>query len=156
MIHLVTDSTAYLPDDIKEKYGIHTVSLKINVGDKTYDEEGGITKDEFYKLLADVATAPTTSQPSAGEFLEMYQKLLGEEDEVISIHISEALSGTVPNARAAAQEFGPDRLTKLRTPPPQARSSPAPTRLSLPPAHSTRPTHTPPLAPGPPCESARA
>ena len=61
MIHLVTDSTAYLTDDVKQKYSVHTVSLKINVGDKTYDEEGGITMAEFYRLLADVATTPTTS-----------------------------------------------------------------------------------------------
>ena len=110
MIHLVTDSTAYLPLDLQLKYDIHTISLKINVGDRTYDEEGGITKDEFYSLLADVATAPTTSQPSAGEFLELYKSLIGDGDEVISIHISEGLSGTIPNAQAAAQELAPDRI----------------------------------------------
>jgi DegV family protein with EDD domain len=110
MIHLVTDSTAYLPPDLKAKYSVHTVSLKICVGDQTYDEEGGITKEAFYRLLADVATAPTTSQPSAGEFLDLYGRLLGDEDEIISIHISEGLSGTVPNARAAAQELAPDRI----------------------------------------------
>ena len=110
MIHLVTDSTAYLPLDLQQKYDVHTISLKINVGDRTYDEEGGITKDEFYKLLADVATAPTTSQPSAGEFLGLYKSLIGDGDEVISIHISEGLSGTIPNALAAAQELAPDRI----------------------------------------------
>ena len=110
MIHLVTDSTAYLPPEVQDKYNVHTISLKICVGDKTYNEEGGITKAEFFKLLADVATAPTTSQPSAGEFIELYERLLGEEDEIISVHISEGLSGTVPNARAAAQELAPDRI----------------------------------------------
>ena len=110
MIHLVTDSTAYLPPDIKLKYDVHTASLKVIVGDQTYDEEGGITKAEFFKLLANVATAPTTSQPSAGEFLELYTQLLGDEDEIISIHLSEGVSGTVPNARAAAQEISPDRI----------------------------------------------
>jgi DegV family protein with EDD domain len=110
MIHLVTDSTAYLPEQVKQQYNIHTISLKICVGDDTYDEEGGITQDEFYCLLDDVATAPTTSQPSAGEFIELYQGLLGEEDEIISIHISSELSGTVPNAMAAAQELAPDRI----------------------------------------------
>lgn len=111
MIHLVTDSTAYLPDDVKKKYDIRTVSLKINVGDQTYDEEGGITKAEFFRLLADVATAPTTSQPSAGEFIEVYQESIADEgDEVISIHISEGFSGTVPNALSAAKELAPDRI----------------------------------------------
>ena len=110
MIHLVTDSTAYLPDKVKQQYNIHTISLKICVGDDTYNEEGGITQDEFYRLLDDVATAPTTSQPSAGEFIELYSSLLGEQDEIISIHISSELSGTVPNALAAAQELAPDRI----------------------------------------------
>ncbi len=110
MIHLVTDSTAYLPEQVKQQYNIHTISLKICVGDDTYDEEGGITQDEFYRLLDDVATAPTTSQPSAGEFIELYSSLLGEEDEILSIHISSELSGTVPNALAAAQELAPDRI----------------------------------------------
>jgi DegV family protein with EDD domain len=111
MIHLVTDSTAYLPEDIRQKYSVRTASLKVNVGDQTYDEEGGITKAEFYRLLADVATAPTTSQPSAGEFIALYEQLAGnEDDEVISIHISEGFSGTVPNALAAARELAPERI----------------------------------------------
>jgi DegV family protein with EDD domain len=111
MIHLVTDSTAYLPDDVRTKYAVRTASLKINVGDKTYDEEGGISKAEFYRLLADVATAPTTSQPSAGDFIKVYQDLIGnEDDEVLSIHISEGFSGTVPNALAAARELAPERI----------------------------------------------
>jgi DegV family protein with EDD domain len=110
MIHLVTDSTAYLPPDTIKQYDVHTVSLKVIVGDQTYDEEGGITKAEFFRLLADVATTPTTSQPSAGEFIECYEQLIGDEDEIISIHISAGLSGTVPNALAAAQEVAPGRI----------------------------------------------
>jgi DegV family protein with EDD domain len=112
VIHLVTDSTAYLPPEIKEKYNIHTISLKVIVGDQTYDEEGGITRDEFYRLLANVATTPTTSQPSAGEFVDLYSSLVRDpEDEVISIHISEGISGTVPNALAAAHQVAPDQIS---------------------------------------------
>jgi len=114
MIHLVTDSTAYLPSEIKAKYHVHTISLKICVGDKTYDEEGGITRDEFFRLLARVETAPTTSQPSAGEFMALYRDLLkNEADEIVSVHISEGLSGTVPNALVAAREVAPDRITVI-------------------------------------------
>ena len=110
MIHLVTDSTAYLPQALRETYDVHTASLKICVGDQTYDEEGGITKEAFYKLLADVSTAPTTSQPSAGEFMAIYEQLIDGQDEVISVHISEGLSGTVPSAQTAAQQMAPDRI----------------------------------------------
>jgi len=111
MIHLVTDSTANLTPEIKSEFNVHTISLKLCVGDQTFDEEGGITQEEFFKLLERVDTTPTTSQPSAGEFIELYERLTGGGDEVISIHISEGLSGTVPNAIAAAQEVAPDRIS---------------------------------------------
>jgi DegV family protein with EDD domain len=111
MIHLVTDSTAYLPPEIKARYNVHTISLKICVGDQTFDEDGGITKEEFFRLLAKVETTPTTSQPSAGEFIALYQQFAVGDDEVVSVHISSGLSGTVPNALAAAQEVAPDRIS---------------------------------------------
>jgi len=111
MIHLVTDSTAYLPPEIKAQYNVHTISLKVCVGDQTFDEDGGITKEEFFRLLAKVETTPTTSQPSAGEFIALYQQLAVGDDEVVSVHISSGLSGTVPNALAAAQEVAPDRIS---------------------------------------------
>lgn len=112
MIHLVTDSTAYLPPDVRDRYKVHTISLKICIGDQTYDEEGGITREAFFKLLDTVETAPTTSQPAAGEFLALYESLLrNPEDEILAIHISEGISGTIPNARIAAQEIAPDRIS---------------------------------------------
>lgn len=111
MIHLVTDSTAYLPPEVEAKYPIHTIALNIIVGDRTYKEEGEITKDEFYRLLAQVSTAPTTSQPSAGEFIELFKPLVAApDDEVISILISEGLSGTIASAQVAAQELTPQRI----------------------------------------------
>jgi len=111
MIHLVTDSTAYIPQELRAKYDMHVISMKICIEDKTYNEEGDITKDEFYRLLADVSTAPTTSQPAVGEFLALYEPLVeNEDDEVISIYISEGISGTVPNAQMAAQQVAPGRI----------------------------------------------
>jgi DegV family protein with EDD domain len=111
MIHLVTDSTAYVPQELRDKYQMHVVSLKIAIEGKTYDEEGDITKDEFYRLLADVSTAPTTSQPAVGEFLELFEPLVEDkEDEVIAVFISEGISGTVPNAQMAAQQVAPGRI----------------------------------------------
>ena len=111
MIHLVTDSTAGLPPEIKQQYDVSTISLKICVGDQTFDEDGGITQEAFYELLSSVETTPTTSQPSQGEFVALYEQLAGDEGEIISIHISEGLSGTVPNARAAAEQVAPGRIS---------------------------------------------
>jgi DegV family protein with EDD domain len=112
MIHLVTDSTAYLPPEVAAKYNVHIISLKICIGGRTCDEEGGISRDEFYQLLDKVETAPTTSQPSAGEFLALYQGLLTDkEDEIVAVLISSGISGTIDNATAAAQEYAPDRIS---------------------------------------------
>jgi len=113
MIHLITDSTAYLPPEIQSQYNIHAISLKIIVGDQTYDEEGGITKEAFFKLLESVATTPSTSQPPSGEFVELYERLARGEDEIISLHISSGLSGTIPNAMIAAQQVAPDRISVI-------------------------------------------
>jgi DegV family protein with EDD domain len=111
MIHLVTDSTSYIPQELRIKYDIHVISMKICIEDTTCNEEGDITKEEFYRLLADVSTAPTTSQPAVGEFLALYKPLVeNEDDEVISIYISEGISGTVPNAQMAAQQVAPGRI----------------------------------------------
>jgi DegV family protein with EDD domain len=114
MIHLVTDSSAYLPPEVKAQYNVHTVSLKICIGEQTYDEEGGITREAFFDLLANVDTTPMTSQPSAGEFVHLYQELLRDpDDEVISVLISSGLSGTVASAQAAIQQIDTTRVTVI-------------------------------------------
>ncbi len=110
MIHLVTDTTAYLPPDFIESRGIYTVSLKINVRDKTIDEDK-ISLDEFYTYVASVEKAPSTSQPPPGEFIRLYESLTRNGDEVLSIHISGGISGTPLVAKMAAQDVAPDKIT---------------------------------------------
>ncbi len=113
MIHLVTDTTAYLPPFLAERWHIHTVPLKLNMGTTTVDENE-VDLDAFFASLEDVATTPTTSQPPPGDFMRLYQRLTEKEDnEVLSIHISEGLSGTARVAQMAAQEVAPDRITVL-------------------------------------------
>lgn len=116
MIHIVTDTTAYLPASILEAWSIHTVPLKVNMGIDLADQnEDSISLDAFYQHLERVETAPTTSQPAPGEFMRLYESLTRDGDEVLSIHISEALSGTVRVAQMAAQEIAPDRITVLNS-----------------------------------------
>ncbi len=110
MIHLVTDTTAYLPSLITDSWPIHTVSLKINVDNEAIDEDK-VVPEVFYQRLADVKTAPSTSQPAPGEFMTLYEELTQDGDEVLSIHISEGLSGTPLVAQMAAREVAPDRIT---------------------------------------------
>jgi DegV family protein with EDD domain len=104
-IGIVTDSTAYLPFEFKEKYQIEVVSLVVNYDDKSIPEEGIFYKklDDFYNWLYKASVLPTTSQPSTGDFIEIYQKLSKRVDSIISIHISGGISGTVSTAAAVAQ-----------------------------------------------------
>lgn len=104
-IALVTDSTADLPQEIREEYDIHVVPLKVRFKDKEYlDYE--IAGDKFYELLSRSDELPTTSQPSPEDFRKLYEKLFEEYDEIISIHISSGLSGTLNSASIAAEKFG--------------------------------------------------
>jgi len=101
-IALVTDSTADLTDEIKREYNIHVVPLKVRFKDEEYfDYE--ITSEEFYQRLESESQLPATSQPSPEDFTQLYSKLLENHDEIISIHISSGLSGTVNAANIAKQ-----------------------------------------------------
>lgn len=101
-IKIVTDSTAYLSPAVLKKCQISEVSLTVNFGKDSFLE--GAVKDyhDFYQKLRNSQIFPTTSQPSAGDFLSVYQKLTEDGSSVISIHISGLLSGTVQSARTAA------------------------------------------------------
>jgi len=104
-VGIVTDSTAYLPLEFKEKYQIEVVSLVVNYDDKSIPEEGIFYEglDDFYNWLRQASVLPTTSQPSSGDFLEAYKRLSERVDSIVSIHISGGISGTVGSAAAAAQ-----------------------------------------------------
>lgn len=99
---IVTDSTADIPFSVRETLNIEVVPLKIHFGDETYLDAVTIQSDEFYQKLSQSKVLPTTSQPSPLDFVEMYKRLLKEGDtEVISIHLSAALSGTYQSASLA-------------------------------------------------------
>ena len=110
MIHLVTDTTAYLPKTAIDQWPIHMVPLKVNIGNAAVDEDK-IAPEDFYRRLASVETAPSTSQPAPGEFMMLYEELTRNGDEVLSVHISEGLSGTPLVAQMTAREVASDRIT---------------------------------------------
>lgn len=103
-IALVTDSTADLTRDMKKNLNVHVIPLKISFGLKEY-LDGELTSDQFYKSLESASELPRSSLPSSGDFSRLYQKLLEQHDEIISIHLSSKLSGTVNVARLAADTF---------------------------------------------------
>ncbi len=101
MIKIVTDSTAYLSAEQLQKYDIRVVPLKVLFGERVFREGIDLTHEDFYRMLAEAQELPTTSQPSPGEFFEVYSELSTDGHEVISIHISSQLSRTVNSANIA-------------------------------------------------------
>lgn len=100
---IVTDAACDLPADVIETYGIHVAPLTILFGDEAFRSGIDITPDEFYRRLSESGVHPTTSQPTAAEFADLYRRLAAENQPVLSIHLSEGLSGTVNAARQAAR-----------------------------------------------------
>jgi len=104
-VRIVTDSTCDLPGEIIDRYEIRVVPLYINVGKQGYLDGIDITREEFYKKLPTFPVHPTTAVPSPQKFRAIYDALADEgATEVLSIHISVALSAVVDVARSAAQE----------------------------------------------------
>jgi fatty acid kinase fatty acid binding subunit len=101
-VAIVTDSTADLPPDLTRSRAITVVPLTLNFDGQALLDGVDIRPDEFYRRLGSVATHPTTSQPSPGQFADVYKSLLADHDSVVSIHISQKLSGTYESARQAA------------------------------------------------------
>src|SRR5665811_1936389 len=94
-VAIVTDSTADIPKDLVERYGIKVVPLYINFEDRSYLDDGvDITGKQFYERLRSVKKQPTTSQPTPQDFIKAYSELLKENGVIISIHISKKMSGT--------------------------------------------------------------
>lgn len=93
-IAVVTDSTAYLPQETVEKYNIKVVPIPFIIDGQVYNEGEDISTAEFYEKLRTSETFPSTSQPAVGELIELYQSL-GKEgyDTVISIHLASTISG---------------------------------------------------------------
>ncbi len=110
-IRIVTDSCADLPPEAARDNGITVVPLYVNIGGDTYRDGVDIDADRFYSLLERLPDLPTTSQPSVGDFLDVYRRLLDEGHQVLSIHVSGKLSGTLGSATQARASLGdPPRI----------------------------------------------
>ncbi len=101
-IKIVTDSTADLSQEVIEKYGIHVLPLSISVNGQTYLDRVDLQPDEFIEEMIKSKELPKTSQPAMGTFVEMYDKLGEDGSEVLSIHMTSGMSGTVATANSAA------------------------------------------------------
>lgn len=93
-VAVVTDSTAYIPEEQRKALGIHMVPLSVTFGNETYREEIDITADEFYQKVREDEELPKTSQPSIGLVTELLNELAKDHDEVIFVTLSSGISGT--------------------------------------------------------------
>ncbi len=105
---VVTDSTADLPQEYVSKLGINVVPLSVTFGTESF-QDGELSQAEFFDRMGRAPELPSTSQPAIGAFVEAYEKALENAEQVLSVHISDKLSGTIESARQAAATFG-DRV----------------------------------------------
>ncbi|MGD7043331.1 DegV family protein [Jeotgalibacillus proteolyticus] len=95
---IVTDSTAYIPKQIRDELSIHMIPLSVIMAGKMYQEEVDLTTEEFYDSVRVEKDLPTTSQPAVGQFAALFEELSAEYDEVVSVHLSSEISGTFSGA----------------------------------------------------------
>jgi DegV family protein with EDD domain len=108
-VAVVTDTTGYLPVEVAEANGVTLVSLYVNFGGERTEREADLADyDAFYEELRTADELPTTSQPSVGDFIEAYEPLLADGRDVVSIHLSGGISGTVDSARQAKEALERD------------------------------------------------
>jgi DegV family protein with EDD domain len=105
MIHIITDTTSGLPQEISEKYHIPVIPQIINFGNKSYYEGVDINNSQFMKMLIESKELPKTAAPPPELFIQEFNKLVPSGGTIFCIHPSAEVSGTVRSAVMAAQEF---------------------------------------------------
>jgi DegV family protein with EDD domain len=105
-VSVVSDTCHYLPRELVGAHGIHEVSLYVHRGDEVQRESEISDYDAYYARLGTDADLPTTSQPSIGDFLAVYEPLLAAGEDIVSIHLAGGMSGTVQAAEQARDQLG--------------------------------------------------
>ncbi|HYM57333.1 MAG TPA: DegV family protein [Solirubrobacteraceae bacterium] len=117
-VAVVTDTTHYMPRELVAQHGLHEVSLYVTLDGRTERESDITDLGEFYDRLRASNEMPTTSQPSLGDFLAVYEPLLEEGADIVSVHLSAGLSGTCQTAEQARGQLAergidPERIVVL-------------------------------------------
>jgi DegV family protein with EDD domain len=105
-VAIVSDTCHYMPPEVVAEHDIHLVSLYVHWGDESQRESDITDYDAYYRRLASSPDLPTTSQPSIGDFLAVYEPLLDRGDEIVSVHLAGGMSGTVRAAEQAREQLG--------------------------------------------------
>jgi len=104
-VAVVADSGADIPLEEQERLGIHMVPVRLNFGTTEYIDHVSLKPADLYRMLGETEESPKTSQPPVGDFSRQYDLLTAHDYEVVSVGLSEALSGTTQAARTAAEKF---------------------------------------------------
>lgn len=102
-VKIVTDTLSDITGDLIEELGVTVVPLYVRFGNDIYRDRVEITSEEFYQRLVNVSTLPSTTQPTPNDFVEVYNKLAEETDEILTIVVSSKLSGTYQSATQARE-----------------------------------------------------
>ncbi|HEM7686865.1 TPA: DegV family protein [Enterococcus faecalis] len=101
-VKIVTDSSCTMEKSLRDELNIHIMPLSIMVDGVVYPDDDHLPGEKFMDMMANAKALPKTSQPPIGEFVELYDRLGEDGSEVISIHMTKGLSGTVEAARQAS------------------------------------------------------
>lgn len=110
MIRIITDSTSDIPMEQQAELGIDIVPLSVLFGDKKYTDGVDLKKEQFFEMLAECKTLPTTSQVNPDGFYDLFKNYVDKGDQVIGIFISSKLSGTCQSALIAKDMVGSDDI----------------------------------------------
>jgi len=113
---IVSDSAVDLPEEMFTQFGIERMPLLITFGTEALRSGVDIQAEEFYRrLVASKDNLPTTSQPSVGEFVELYRRVGQTDKDIVSVHVSSGLSGTLNSATQAAKQCPEFNITLIDT-----------------------------------------
>jgi DegV family protein with EDD domain len=111
-VKVVTDSTSDFPPELARDLDITVVPLTVFFGDEAFKDGVEITREQFFDRLTNGNVHPRTTQPSVGDFVEVYKTLTEQGHEIVSVHVSDKLSGTMNSALSALQEM-PDAKVEI-------------------------------------------
>lgn len=99
----ITDSTAFITEDLKKHPDVYSVPLTITFSDNSFEDGVDLSTEELYRRINQEKEVPKTSQPSAGKFAELLENLKDSYEQAIAIHVSSKLSGTMASCLAAKE-----------------------------------------------------
>lgn len=105
MLRIVMDGAGDIPEAWISEYQIHVIPINIQFEEKTFLQGIDLSNEDFYRLVDTRNIVPKTSQPSPQQFIDFYRKIAEPNDTILSIHVTQHLSGTYASAEMAAKEL---------------------------------------------------